>query len=86
MKKLTPNEIEKITGDDNEYKQGIESYKEKLIKGMVWLSGFSISIILSALALFIGLNNQRYGDNTILPNANPIEDNMVIIFIFVFGS
>lgn len=40
--------------------------KEKLIKGMVWLSGFSISIILSALALFIGFNNQRYGDNTIL--------------------
>ena len=40
--------------------------KEKLIKGGVWLSGFSISIILSALALFIGFNNQRYGDNTIL--------------------
>ena len=40
--------------------------KEKLIKGGVWLSGFSISVILSALALFIGFNNQRYGDNTIL--------------------
>ena len=40
--------------------------KEKLIKGGIWLSGFSISIILAALALFIGFNNQRHGDNTIL--------------------
>ena len=40
--------------------------KEKLIKGGIWLFGFSISIILSALALFIGFNNQRHGDNTIL--------------------
>ena len=40
--------------------------KEKLIKGGLWLSGFSISIILSALALYIGFNNQRHGDNTIL--------------------
>jgi hypothetical protein len=40
--------------------------KEKLIQGGMWLSGFSISIILSALALYIGFNNQRHGDNTIL--------------------
>jgi hypothetical protein len=40
--------------------------KEKLIKGAIWLSGFSLSIILAALALYIGFNNQRYGDNTIL--------------------
>ena len=40
--------------------------KEKLVKGGIWLSGFSISIILAALALFIGFNNQRHGDNTIL--------------------
>jgi hypothetical protein len=40
--------------------------KEKLIKGGMWLSGFSISIILSALALYIGFNNQRHGDNTVL--------------------
>ena len=40
--------------------------KEKLIKGGMWLSGFSISIILSAMSLFIGFNNQRHGDNTIL--------------------
>ncbi len=40
--------------------------KEKLIKGGMWLGGFSMSTILSALGLFIGFNNQRYGDNIIL--------------------
>ena len=40
--------------------------KEKLIQGGLWLSGFSISIIFSAMSLFIGFNNQRHGDNTIL--------------------
>ena len=40
--------------------------KEKLIKGGIWLSGFSLSIILSALSLYIGFNNQRHGDYTIL--------------------
>ena len=40
--------------------------KEKLIKAGIWLSGFSISVILAALALFIGFNNQRHGDNIIL--------------------
>ena len=40
--------------------------KEKLIKGAMWLSGFSICIIFSAISLFIGFNNQRHGDNTIL--------------------
>ena len=40
--------------------------KEKLIKGGMWLSGFSISIILSAMGIFIGFNNQRHGDSTIL--------------------
>ena len=40
--------------------------KEKLIKGGIWLSGFSISIILSALGIFIGFNNQRHVDNIIL--------------------
>lgn len=40
--------------------------KEKLIKGGIWLSGFSISIILSSIALYIGFNNQRHGDSTIL--------------------
>ena len=40
--------------------------KEKIIKGGMWLSGFSLSIIFSALSLYIGFNNQRHGDNTIL--------------------
>ncbi|MBT3418233.1 MAG: hypothetical protein HN427_05615 [Flavobacteriales bacterium] len=40
--------------------------KEKLIKGGMWLSGFSLSIILSALSLYIGFNNQRLGDSAIL--------------------
>ena len=40
--------------------------KEKLIKGGMWLSGFSLSIIFSALSLYIGFNNQRHGDYTIL--------------------
>jgi predicted membrane protein len=40
--------------------------KEKLIKVGMWLSGFSVAIILSAVSLFIGFNNQRHGDNTIL--------------------
>ena len=40
--------------------------KEKLVKGGMWLSGFSLSIILSALSLYIGFNNQRLGDSTIL--------------------
>ena len=40
--------------------------KEKLIKGGIWLSGFSLSIIFSALSLFIGFNNQRHGDYTVL--------------------
>ena len=40
--------------------------KDKLIKGGIWISGFSISIILSAMGIFIGFNNQRHGDPTIL--------------------
>lgn len=40
--------------------------KEKLIQAMLWLSGFSISVILSSLGLFIGFNNSRNGENTVL--------------------
>ena len=40
--------------------------KEKLIKGGLWLSGFSSCIIFSAMSLFIGFNNQRHGDYTVL--------------------
>ena len=40
--------------------------KEKLIKGGLWFSGFSICIIFSAMSLFIGFNNQRHGDSILL--------------------
>mgnify|MGYP001162705992 CR=1 FL=1 len=40
--------------------------KEKLVRGGIWFSVLLISIILAALAFFIGFNNQRYGDSTIL--------------------
>ncbi len=40
--------------------------KEKLIKAGIWLSFFSISMIIAALALYIGFNNYRHGDNKIL--------------------
>ncbi len=40
--------------------------RDKLVKGGVWLSGFSMSIILSSISLFIGFNNERHGDYTIL--------------------
>ena len=40
--------------------------KEKVIDACIWLSAFSLTIILSALALYIGFNNQRKGDWTIL--------------------
>ena len=40
--------------------------KDKLVMASVWLSGFSLCIVLSALTLYIGFNNQRHGSNTIL--------------------
>ena len=40
--------------------------KEKLIKGVMWLSGFSLSIMLSAMSLFAGFNNIRFGSYTLL--------------------
>jgi hypothetical protein len=40
--------------------------KEKLIKGAMWLSGFSMSIILSAMSLHVGFNNMQYGSYTML--------------------
>ena len=40
--------------------------RDKLVKGGIWLSGFSMSIILSSISLFIGFNNERHGDYTIL--------------------
>ena len=32
--------------------------KEKIIRSVMWFSSFTISIILAALALYIGFNNQ----------------------------
>jgi len=40
--------------------------KEKLIKGGMWLSGFSLSIMLSAMSRFAGFNNIRFGSYTML--------------------
>ena len=41
--------------------------KEKLIKGGLWLSGFSLAILFSATTLYIGFNNvQKADDYTIL--------------------
>jgi len=37
--------------------------KEKLIKGGMWLSGFPISIFLSAISLNAGFNNLRKADD-----------------------
>jgi hypothetical protein len=40
--------------------------KEKLIKGVMWLSGFSLSIVFSAMSLYAGFNNMQYGNYTML--------------------
>ncbi|CAI8251793.1 MAG: Uncharacterised protein [Cryomorphaceae bacterium] len=40
--------------------------KEKIIEGVMWLSGFSILIILSSITLFAGFNNLRQGSYTVL--------------------
>jgi hypothetical protein len=37
--------------------------KEKIVKGLMWLSGFSLSILLSAVSLFAGFNNVDKADN-----------------------
>ena len=36
--------------------------KEKLIKGVMWISGFAISVILSSISLHIGFNNYEKAD------------------------
>tara|TARA_B110000259_G_C13905296_1_gene358569 strand:+ start:750 stop:893 length:144 start_codon:yes stop_codon:yes gene_type:complete len=40
--------------------------KEKVIEGVMWLSGFSILIIISSVTLFAGFNNMRHGSYTVL--------------------
>ena len=37
--------------------------KEKLAKGMMWLSGFSMSVFFSAITLYAGFNNVRKADD-----------------------
>ena len=37
--------------------------KEKLIKGGMWISGFAIFIILTAICFHIGFNNKRKADD-----------------------
>ena len=40
--------------------------KEKLIEGSLWLSGFSLSVILVSQLLLLGWNNHDKGNSTIL--------------------
>jgi len=54
--------------------------KEKLIKGAMWLSGFSMSIMLSAMSLHVGFNNMQYGSYTML-----VIGLMFIPLIFFFA-
>lgn len=54
--------------------------KEKLIKGLVYLSGFSISAIFSAVSLFAGFNNMRHGNYILL-----IIGLLLLPLVFVFA-
>ncbi len=40
--------------------------KAKLIKGLIWLSVTSLTILLDATLLYIGFNNMEHGSYTIL--------------------
>ena len=40
--------------------------KDKLIKGIIWLSVTSLTILLDATLLYIGFNNMEHGSYTIL--------------------
>ena len=40
--------------------------KEKLLKGLMYLSAFSLSIILSAISLYVGFNHVDHGNPTLL--------------------
>ncbi len=39
--------------------------KEKIVKAAFWLLGFSTSVMISAIFLFIGFNNMSHGSYTI---------------------
>jgi hypothetical protein len=51
--------------------------KEKLIKGLIWLSVTSLTILMDASLLYIGFNNMEHGSYTIIVIA-------ILIFPFVF--
>ncbi len=38
--------------------------KKKLVKGGIWLSAFSLSILMCSLSLYTGFNNMRHGSYT----------------------
>tara|TARA_B100001179_G_C18362155_1_gene305388 strand:+ start:290 stop:499 length:210 start_codon:yes stop_codon:yes gene_type:complete len=40
--------------------------KEKLIKGLIWLSVTSLTILVDAALLYIGFNNVEHGSYTII--------------------
>ena len=40
--------------------------KEKLIKGLIWLSATSLTILVDANLLYIGFNNVQHGSYTII--------------------
>jgi len=54
--------------------------KGKIIEGGIWLSGFSISIIVSAVCLFAGFHNIEYGSSTLL-----VIGILFLPLIFFFG-
>ena len=55
--------------------------KEKLIKGVMWLSGFSLSIMFSAMSLHAGFNNERKADDWTLI----IIGSLLVPIIFFFA-
>ena len=55
--------------------------KEKIIEGVIWLSGFSILIILSSITLYAGFNNMRHGSYTVLIIGLIL---IPVIFFFVY--
>ena len=55
--------------------------KENLIKGGMWLSGFAISILFSAICLHIGFNNERKADDWTFI----IKGSLLVPIIFFFA-
>tara|TARA_B100000700_G_C14275307_1_gene503422 strand:+ start:303 stop:512 length:210 start_codon:yes stop_codon:yes gene_type:complete len=55
--------------------------KEKLIKGVIWLSGTALIIFLDAGLFYIGFNNVEHGSYTIIVIAFSL---LPFIFFFAF--